>query len=141
MNRPDLQAFPLRTHDKVRYADTDRQGHVNNASFSSFLETGRVECLYNEGLPILKPGASFVIASLNLNFLKEINWPGQVDIGAGVLKIGNASIRLYQQLFQGSVCVATAETVIVQVDNHSGGSTPLSDTAREVLAQWLIDLG
>ncbi len=38
---PRLEEFPLRTSDKVRYGDTDRQGHVNNAVFSTFLETGR----------------------------------------------------------------------------------------------------
>lgn len=26
--------FPFQTFDKVRYADTDRQGHVNNAAFA-----------------------------------------------------------------------------------------------------------
>lgn len=29
-----LADFPLQTFDKVRYADTDRQGHVNNAAFA-----------------------------------------------------------------------------------------------------------
>ena len=38
-----LEAFPYQTHDKVRYGDTDRQGHINNIHFSEFLETGRVE--------------------------------------------------------------------------------------------------
>ena len=29
-----LEDFPLRTFDKIRYADTDRQGLVNNAVFA-----------------------------------------------------------------------------------------------------------
>ena len=95
-----IDAFPLKAFDKVRYADTDRQGHVNNAVFPTFLETGRVEFLYNPAFSILSEGASFVIASLNLNFLDEIIWPGHVDIGTGMLKIGNSSIRIFQQLFQ-----------------------------------------
>ena len=37
-----LHDFPIQAFDKLRYADTDRQGHVNNANFSTFLETGRV---------------------------------------------------------------------------------------------------
>lgn len=31
-----LEDFPFQTFDKVRYADTDRQGHVNNAAFATF---------------------------------------------------------------------------------------------------------
>ena len=67
-----LEDFPSITHDKIRYADTDRQGHVNNAVFSTFLETGRVEVLYSKEEPILEGNASFVIASLHMDFRNEI---------------------------------------------------------------------
>jgi acyl-CoA thioester hydrolase len=33
--------FPHQTFEKVRYGDTDAQGHVNNAIFPEYLETGR----------------------------------------------------------------------------------------------------
>jgi len=142
MDALTLENFPLRTFDKIRYADTDRQGHVNNAIFATFLETGRVEVLYNPDYPLLAEGASFVIASLKLDFLKEIRWPGRVDTGTGVLKIGNSSIRLFQKLFQDEQCVATAETVIVQVDDRTGRGKRLTADARETLGGWLLsDVG
>ena len=37
-----IEDFPLRTYEKLRYVDTDRQGHINNAVFASMMETGRV---------------------------------------------------------------------------------------------------
>jgi acyl-CoA thioester hydrolase len=133
-----LDDFPLVTFDKVRYADTDRQGHVNNATFATFLETGRVEVLYNPEYPILSEGSSFVIASLKLDFIKEITWPGQVDTGTGILKIGNSSIRICQHLFQNKKCVAKAETVVVQVDDRTGRGAPLTDKAKKTLGGWLL---
>jgi acyl-CoA thioester hydrolase len=139
MKELKLEDFPLKTFDKIRYADTDRQGHVNNANFSSFLETGRVEVLYNTGYPILVDGSSFVIASLKLEFLNEITWPGEVNIGTGVLKIGNSSITIFQRLFQEEQCVANAETIIVQVDNATRRSSPLTDNAKKTLYNWLIN--
>lgn len=132
-----LNDFPLRTYDKIRYADTDRQGHVNNAVFATFLETGRVECLYSPDLPLLAAGASFVIVSLNLTLSAELRWPGTVEIGTGVLKTGTSSIRLYQQLFQHGKPAAHAETVIVQV-GPGGQSAPLTESARNLLSQWLL---
>jgi len=138
MEALNLADFPLQTFDKVRYADTDRQGHVNNAHFATFLETGRVEVLYNHELPILADGESFVIVSLRLEFLHEITWPGQVDIGTGILKIGNSSITIFQKLFQNENCVANAETVIVQVDNGTGRGVQLTDHARKTLRSWLM---
>ena len=134
-----LEEFSLKTFDKIRYADTDRQGHVNNARFASFLETGRVEFLYHPELPILAQGSSFVIVSLHLDFLKEIKWPGQIDIGTGITKIGTSSIKIFQKLFQNDECVARAETTIVQVDNNNGQANPLTNDAKSTLKRWLLD--
>ena len=133
-----LENFPSITFDKLRYADTDRQGHVNNAVFSTFLETGRVSFLYNADMPVLPEGASFVIASLQLNFLREIKWPGQVDIGTGILRIGNSSLQLLQHLFQNGQRVAIAETVVVQVDDASGKSRPITAEAKIILQDWML---
>ena len=131
MSEP-LQAadFPIRTHDKVRYADTDRQGHVNNASFSTFLETGRVEILYDPTQPLAAKGAPFVIVRLALDFRAEIHWPGNVEIGTRLVRVGRSSVTLAQAVFQDSRCVATAETVIVQVDDASGTARVIDDAAR-----------
>lgn len=132
---PSLDDFPLRSFDKLRYADTDRQGHVNNAVFSTFLETGRAEFLYDPENPLTADGASFVIADLSLQFVSEITWPGSVDIGTGITKVGTSSLHLYQGLFQNGRCVATADTVIVQMDELSRKSSPLPEKTREFLGR------
>lgn len=131
---PTLDAFPVRTHDKLRYGDTDRQGHVNNAAFATFLETGRVEILFDAERPLHDEGAAFVIARLGLDFRAEVTWPGQVDIGTRVLRVGTSSLTLGQALFQHGRCVATAETVVVQMDEATRRSRPLSEAARARLA-------
>ena len=133
-NDAKLDEYPLVTSDKVRYADTDRQGHVNNAAFAMFLETGRVEILYDPRGPLAKPGCAFVIAKLVLAFRSEINWPGVVQIGTRVARIGRSSISLEQALFQDGRCVATAETVIVQMDETTRQGQPLSAAAVERLS-------
>ena len=103
MNLLAYKDFPFQSYDKLRYGDTDRQGHVNNAVFSSFLETGRVEFLYKAGAGLMAKDISFVIAGLQLNFIREVKWPGTVEIGTGITRIGNSSIKIYQQLFQGNL--------------------------------------
>lgn len=131
--------FPLKAHDKIRYADTDRQGHVNNAVFSTFFETGRAEMVYDEETSIVEDRTSFVIASMKVDYMNEIKWPGQVNIGTCVTKIGNSSIHLYQQLFYNEEIVARAETVIVQVDDATAKSKPLSEINKETLKLWQLD--
>jgi len=130
--------FPVQTYDKIRYGDTDRQGHVNNATMATFLETGRVEILYSQENPLLIKDASFVLASVKIDFLQEITWPGTVEIGTGVIKIGKSSIQVFQQVYQNGVCVGRAEAVSVQVSDKTGKSTPLTDAARTTLQKRLL---
>lgn len=136
-NTQSISNFAFQSYDKLRYADTDRQGHVNNAVFSTFLETGRVEFLYNSDQALTDDGSSFVIAKLELQLLAEITWPGKVDIGTQVTKIGNSSLNLQQAVFQNDICVATADTVIVQMNDATRKSQPLSEGCRAFLKQYL----
>lgn len=134
-----LSDFPVTSSDKIRYADTDRQGHVNNAVFSTFLETGRVEILYGDHLDPESAEVSFVIASLQIDFRAEINWPDTVDIGTGLIKIGRTSFHLYQCLYQNDRLVAEAITVIVQVSNETKKSVAISSEFKSLLEAFLID--
>lgn len=127
--------FPLRSRDKLRYGDTDRQGHVNNAVFSTFLETGRVELLYDRTRKLVEPGTAFVIARLEMDFRAELLWPGEVEIGTRIASIGRSSVRLEQAIFQGGRCVASGITVMVQMDEETRKARPFSETIREQLAQ------
>lgn len=138
MNRP-LHEYPSRSTDKLRYGDTDRQGHVNNAHFATFLETGRVEILYDPERPLVADGTEIVIARLALDFLGEIHWPGTVAIGTGVKKIGTSSLTLVQTVYQDEQPVAHAETVLVQIDSQTRDAAPLSDGTRARLRELHVE--
>jgi acyl-CoA thioester hydrolase len=133
---PELEAYPARSTDKLRYCDTDRQGHVNNTVFSAFLETGRVEILSPEGGELADPGAAFVIARLELDFLGEVRWPGTVEIGTAVQDTGRSSVTLEQMVCQNGQPVARAKTVIVQMNETTRKSQPLSDKAIEQFQKY-----
>jgi acyl-CoA thioester hydrolase len=128
-----IDAFPLRTSNILRYSDTDRQGHVNNAVFVTLLESGRVELIYDARAPLAEPGTAFVIVRLELDYRGEIHWPGEVETGTRILSVGRSSIRLEQALFQDERCVATSESVIVLMDETTRKATPLPDAAVERL--------
>jgi acyl-CoA thioester hydrolase len=135
-----LTAFPFVTFDKVRYGDTDRQGHVNNAVFATFFETGRVEMLYQPSHEFLSKDCFFVVAKSTLDLLAEIHWPGQVDIGTGIVRIGNSSLVIAANLYQHGQLVATSETIVVQVSNITKTSTPISEEVKQKLKSLQISL-
>lgn len=131
----ELDRFAVKTYEKLRYGDTDRQGHVNNAVFATMLETGRVEILYNPDAPLASPGCEFVIVNLTLDFRSEISWPGRVDVGTRVAKVGRSSVTFEQALFQDGRLAATAKTVVVQMNKTTRRSEPLDDAAVERLRE------
>ena len=124
--------------EKIRYADTDRQGHVNNAIFSTLLESARVELIYDRARPLLEPGTSFVIARLVIDFKAELVWPGTADIGTRVERIGSSSVTLRHAIYQGTTCVAEAETVIVVMDDATRRARPLGAAGRARLAELQV---
>ena len=128
--------FPSLATDTVRYGDTDRQGHVNNAVFTTFLETGRVHMLFDASGSVPREGTSFVLARLEVDYVAEIHWPGSVQIGTRVLEIGRSSARFAQAIFQHGQCTARAETVVVLVDNATRRSTPWTEQERAFLDGW-----
>jgi acyl-CoA thioester hydrolase len=132
-----LEDYPAQSVDKLRYGDTDRLGHVNNAVFSTLLETGRVDILYDPAAPLAEPGTAFVIARLVLDFRSEITWPGTIRIGTRVASIGRSSVRFEQAIFQDDRCAATAETIIVLMNEETRRSTPLPQATIEKLSSFM----
>ena len=118
------------TRDVLRYCDVDRQGHVNNAVFATFLESGRVAILYDPKRDLIPAGGAFVIARLILNYRAEVFWPNEIAIGTAVKQLGRSSVTFAQGIFVGGQCVATAETVIVFIDRATRKSQPLTDAMR-----------
>lgn len=137
-NATERAAYSIWTSDTLRYGDTDRQGHVNNAVFATFCESGRVSFLYDEKLRLAGVGANFVIVRLELDFRAELHYPGAIDIGTRVLSIGRTSFRLGQGVFSDDLCAATAECVMVLMDDATRKSKPLTSALREWLTARLV---
>lgn len=132
-----LEDFVGRAYDKLRYGDTDRQGHVNNAVFATFMETGRVELIYNPADPLLEEGFSFVLAKLDIDYIAEVLWPGTVEIGTRVTRVGRSSVTMQQAVFQAGRLCASAETVVVHFDETTRKSQAFSVAQREKLEGWI----
>jgi acyl-CoA thioester hydrolase len=130
---PALDQFPGRTRDIIRFGDLDPQGHVNNTVFATFFETGRVTFLREPGNALSPPGTTSVLARLDINFLKELHWPGEVDIGTGIVEIGRSSFTFLQAIFHEGAGAATARATMVMIDGETRRSRPLPEDALALL--------
>lgn len=130
--------YPLWAPDTARYGDADSNGHLNNAVFSTFLETGRITFLLDPKAPLAPPGHGFAIVRLVLDFRAEMHWGGAVEIGTAVISVGRTSFRLAQAIFQDGVCAATAESVMVLMDLTARKAAPIEGMLRDALEANLM---
>ena len=126
------------TTQKLRFCDTDRLGHVNNAVYSVMCEAGRSELMAEAGL--LDPGAghAVVIARLELDFLREMNWPGDIRIETAIHRIGQKSVQVRQHVHQGDTLVAKATSILAVIDTTRRRAVPITDEWRSALERWLV---
>lgn len=134
--QPKRENYPLISSEKLRYADTDRLGHINNTVFAMLFEAGYVELLYGDRAPKVEAPCVFRITRLAIEFVGETIWPGGVEIGIRVGEITDSSVELEQAMFQEDRCVATAKSVVVLFDNAAGRSCALPAVARQHLLKF-----
>jgi acyl-CoA thioester hydrolase len=126
----DQGQYSFWTREKLRNADTDQFRHVNNAVISTLLESGRMEILDHDSLSASMIGRNVVVAHLSIDFLKELHFPGTVEIGSATLKVGRTSFQLAQGVFTGSECLVFALATCVLLDTKRGEPTPLPEPIR-----------
>jgi acyl-CoA thioester hydrolase len=129
-------AAPIVTSQRLRFCDTDQLGHVNNAVYAEMFEAGRVEMLAPLGL--LGGPHAVVIARLEIDYLREMNWPGEVVIETAVARIGGKSLHMRQRLLMEGEETARGRSVLAIIDVATRRAVPIHDGWRGTLAQWLI---
>jgi acyl-CoA thioester hydrolase len=133
--RPRLDDYPLRTMEKLRFADTDCNGHISNAVFAVCCQNARMELLHDPRRIPLPIDGQFVIARLEIDFLGEMRWPGSVVIGSRCEHVGRTSLVMTQALFVDERCAASAKSTVVLMDRATRRAVPLPpETARALQA-------
>jgi acyl-CoA thioester hydrolase len=127
-------AFAVWTTDTVRYGDLDPNLHVNNGAINQFFEDGRVS--FRQQRLSSTDGdklTGFAVVKFSVSYRAPAHYPGEVEIGTVVTRVGGSSYGLGQGVFQNGVCVATAEVVTVHFDPQTSSSKPLPDDIRAAL--------
>ncbi len=133
---PRHDDFPCSVTENIRYGELDNQYHVNYALISTFFETGRVNLFRDPANGLLVAGANFVLARSEIDFLRELKWPGSIEIGTGIAAIGRSSYTVAQAIFRVGQCAANGRASIVLIDDEFRRPRPLSDAAIVRLKQF-----
>ncbi|MDE1934545.1 thioesterase family protein [Bradyrhizobium sp.] len=134
---PRIEDFPYRLTDNVRFADLDPNGHVNNAVYATYFETGRVTLMKDQSYWRLPEGLAWIMVRLDIHFRAELHWPGTIEMGLGVTKFGRTSVSFDQVAFSDGRCVASAQAVTVLIDQATRRPTPLTADIIAKFQPWL----
>jgi len=135
-NAPDLTAagtFQHWTPVSLRFSDQDSMGHINNVAYAAYVEQSRVAFLDDFLRSQVGGAIDYILASVNIDYRREMHFPGTVDIGARFMRIGTKSITIAYGLFKNGENVATAGSVNVFFDFQSGKSIPIPDHFEKIL--------
>ena len=136
---PDLTDPKLYRHWQritIRSTDEDPLGHVNNCIYAAWIEVARVMLIRPYLLPAPR-GIDTALVSMTIDFLKETVFPGEVEVGAKLLGIGNTSLRSGFGVFRDDHCLATSHCVNVMFDLVARRSVVPTDDMRAVMEKDL----
>jgi len=81
-------------------------------------------------------GVRGISAGMTVSFLAESHWPGRVELGTGVMRIGTSSITVGSAAFKDGVCIAAAEMTVVRLKGKT--PHPIDTALRTELEKYLL---
>lgn len=121
----------------IRWGDMDAMSHVNNTVYFRYFEQARIDWFAELGVPadpihLCGP----VIVNAHCAFLRQLRYPGEIEVSTYLGTIGNASFETIQEICrvdQPVVTVASGGAKVVWIDYKRGKSVRLPDDLRSRL--------
>jgi len=121
----------------VRWGDLDAMGHVNNTTYFRYFETLRIDWLARFGAMPNPDGVGPVMANGFCNFLRQIEFPGELVARHYVSAPGTKSLDTWFTLSMAQspdVISANGGATLVWVDLPNGRTVPLPEPVRAACA-------
>ena len=133
---PEAKKLAFETVINIRWGDMDAMGHVNNTLYFRYMEIVRLEWLYSIGATKDEQGDGPVIVNAFCNFIRQLEYPGDVLAKHYVASPGRTSFEAYitlERADEPGVLYATGGAKTVWVNFPRGKSVPLPDKVRRLV--------
>ena len=120
----------------TRWADNDVYGHVNNAVYFTYIDSVVNQFLIESAVLDIHAGRVIgLVVSSECQFFKPLSYPGVVDCGLRVRRLGSSSVTYEVGLFlpDDASVAAVGGFTHVYVDRQSRRPHPLPESLRSVL--------
>jgi len=134
---PEAKKFTHQMLIPIRWGDMDAMGHVNNTIYFRYLESVRIEWLHGVGGAPDPQGLGPVIVNAFCNFIRQLEYPGEVLARHYVANPGRSSFDTYitlERSDQPGVVYAEGGATTVWTDFKAQKSVPLPDWLRALVS-------
>ena len=126
-----MEGYPHVREITTRWKDNDVYGHVNNVEYYSFFDTVINEYLIAEGgLDIVAGAVIGLCAESHCSYHGPLAFPGTVEAGLRVAKLGRTSVRYEIALRERGAAELAAEGWFVHVFVDRASRRPAEIPAR-----------
>uniref|UniRef100_A0A7S3PPZ3 Thioesterase domain-containing protein n=1 Tax=Aplanochytrium stocchinoi TaxID=215587 RepID=A0A7S3PPZ3_9STRA len=132
-NLPTRENYAHFVKLQTRWNDMDSFSHINNVIYYQFMDDAVNKHLLDNNIGIEH---TRFVASSSCNYLKPLTYPGDIDVGLRVSKLGNSSVTYDIGIFgsEESTPAAQGRYVHVYIDNKTENPTPIQGKVRDVLS-------
>ncbi|MDR7302612.1 acyl-CoA thioesterase [Haloactinomyces albus] len=133
---PSRSDFPVLWPITTRWEDNDVYGHVNNVVHYSWFDTAVNGWLMRAtGADISTLPAIGLVAETACRYLSELSFPDEVEVGLGLGRLGNSSVRYRLAVFgnRQESPAALGHFVHVYVDRDTRRTVPVPEEIRTAL--------
>ena len=120
----------------IRWGDMDAMGHVNNTVYFRYMEQARISWFDGLGVRLSPRGEGPVIINASCTFMKQLVYPGDVEVRTYAGKVGNSSFETWLEMrpsYDPETVYAEGAAKVVWVDLDRGKSTALPEKIRQVI--------
>jgi len=98
-----LNDFPFQFEIKTRWRDLDAFGHVNNATFATYVEDARISMFERWDLSQTAGKRSIIAVSLKLDFIQQLSHPSEIIVGQRITRVGTTSFDIQAVIYKKDV--------------------------------------
>ena len=124
----DPGLFPFKEDMRVRFRDTDSQGHLYFANYLVFADEVTGFFMDELGFQLIEPEPCYIFTvNLQIDYIEEIRPNGTVTVSVGYSRLGNSSadvIFVMQNKANGAI-LARGSFTQVFVDRQTRKSIPI----------------
>jgi len=120
----------------VRWRDLDAFNHVNNSNYLTYLEEARLQWLSHVPGPWFDDHAMPVMAAVQLNYRRPIEWPAQVQVELFCERLGTSSMTIGHRILDAENAdrlYSDGNVVMVWMDPATGKPVALPEAIRDAV--------